>query len=225
MTRFHDRAFCNHGRLQAAALRGHYESYFQRANHDTRPLAFWIRYTVLVPRAAPERGVGELWAIYFDGERGRTVAVKERHPLASCAFSERELDARIASATLQEGRLQGRARSAGAAIGWQLEYACEEPPLLLLPERLYDGGFPKAKSLVGSPGALVGLAGVSTVLVDLSKSGALEALPAIVASGTRVVAYGSHVDRTLLDAAREAGVAEVLPRSAFFTRLPSLLRA
>lgn len=78
---------------------------------------------------------------------------------------------------------------------------------------------------VGSPDALVGLAGVSAVLVDLSKRGALEALPAIVASGTRVVAYGSHVDRTLLAAARDAGVAEVLPRSAFFTRLPSLLRA
>jgi len=77
---------------------------------------------------------------------------------------------------------------------------------------------------VGSPDALVGLAGVTAVLVDLSKRGALEALPAIVASAPRVVAYGSHVDRTLLDAARAAGVDEVLPRSAFFTRLPSILR-
>ena len=77
---------------------------------------------------------------------------------------------------------------------------------------------------VGSPDALVGLAGVSAVLVDLSKRGALEALPAIVASGNRVLAYGSHVDRTLLDAAREAGVDEVLPRSAFFGRLAELLQ-
>ena len=76
---------------------------------------------------------------------------------------------------------------------------------------------------VGSPDALVGLAGVSVVLVDLSKRGALDALPAIVASGTRVIAYGSHVDRDLLDAARAAGVDDVLPRSAFFTRLPSIL--
>ncbi len=78
---------------------------------------------------------------------------------------------------------------------------------------------------VATPDALVGLAGVSAVFVDLSKRGALEALPAIVASGARVVAYGSHVDRGLLEAARAAGVDEVLPRSAFFTRLPSLLRA
>lgn len=81
---------------------------------------------------------------------------------------------------------------------------------------------------VASPDALVGLAGVSVVLVDLSKRGALDALPAIVesfaTSSGRVIAYGSHVDRTLLDAARAAGVDDVLPRSAFFTRLPSLLR-
>jgi DNA-binding NarL/FixJ family response regulator len=79
-------------------------------------------------------------------------------------------------------------------------------------------------TFVASPDALVGLAGVTVALVDLSKRGALDALPAIVASGARVVAYGSHVDRSLLDAARAAGVHDVLPRSAFFARLPSLLR-
>jgi hypothetical protein len=153
LTRLEDRASCNRCRLPPAGRAGHYESYFQRANHDTRPLAFWIRYTILVPRAAPERAIGELWAIYFDGERGRTVAVKERHPLAACAFSDRELDARIGGATLEEGRLEGSAQSGGARIAWRLEYECEQAPVLLLPERLYEGGFPKAKTLVGSPGA------------------------------------------------------------------------
>ncbi len=32
---------------------GHYESYFQRANHPSRPLAFWIRYTVFSPAGRP----------------------------------------------------------------------------------------------------------------------------------------------------------------------------
>lgn len=31
---------------------GHYESFFQRANHPTRPLAFWIRYTIFSPKKA-----------------------------------------------------------------------------------------------------------------------------------------------------------------------------
>jgi PleD family two-component response regulator len=37
------------------------------------------------------------------------------------------------------------------------------------------------------------------------------------------VGYVSHVDTTTIDAARAAGVGEVLPRSAFTTRLPDIL--
>lgn len=72
---------------------------------------------------------------------------------------------------------------------------------------------------VARPEALVGLAGVDVVVVDLSKKGVLEALPGIVAGGVRVVGYGSHVDHQLLAAASEAGVEDVLPRSRFFSRL------
>jgi hypothetical protein len=76
---------------------------------------------------------------------------------------------------------------------------------------------------VRTPDALVGLAGVDVLVVDLSKRGAHDALAGIVASGVRVIAYGSHVDRATLDAARAAGVTEVLPRSAFFGSLASIL--
>jgi hypothetical protein len=50
---------------------GHYESFYQRANHPSRPLAFWIRYTIFSPAADPSRTRGELWAVLFDGESGR----------------------------------------------------------------------------------------------------------------------------------------------------------
>ena len=74
----------------------------------------------------------------------------------------------------------------------------------------------------GSPDALVAGAG-DVVVVDVGRPGALEALPGLVATGARVIAFGSHVDRTTLAAAREAGCTEVLARSAFFRDLPSLL--
>ena len=90
----------NAARVRLDERAGHYESYFQRANHPTRPLAFWIRYTALLPRAHPESGFGELWAVFFDGERGRNVAVKERFPIASCAFDRADLSLRIAAAQL-----------------------------------------------------------------------------------------------------------------------------
>ena len=56
----------------------------------------------------------------------------------------------------------------------------------------------------------------SVVLVDLGRPGVLEAISTLAAP---VVGFASHVDEGLLVAAREAGCAEVLPRSRFFRRL------
>lgn len=143
----------NGSRFRPEDPSGFYESYFQRANHPARPLAFWIRYTIFCPRGRPGEARGELWAIYFDGEKNRITAAKEALPIAECSFSRALLDARIGSATLTEGALQGRAASPSHALEWQLGYAGHEPPVLILPEALYERGFPKAKALVGTPNA------------------------------------------------------------------------
>lgn len=59
-------------------------------------------------------------------------------------------------------------------------------------------------------------------VVDLARPGAVDALSAINAK--RVVAFGSHVQRGVLDAARATGAAEVFPRSAFFAKTKTLLQ-
>jgi hypothetical protein len=75
--------------------------------------------------------------------------------------------------------------------------------------------------------ALGGLAGSTSghahrVVVDLDRPDALDAVVAASTAGVDVIAYGSHVERERLDDARAAG-AQVLARSAFFTRLIDLL--
>jgi hypothetical protein len=45
----------------------------------------------------------------------------------------------------------GRAASADHTLSWELAFAGQEKSLLLLPARLYQGSFPKAKSLVALP--------------------------------------------------------------------------
>ena len=55
--------------------------------------------------------------------------------------------------------------------------------------------------------------------------GTIAALKADAAtSGVRTLAYVSHVHADLIEAARSAGVDEVLARSAFTQRLPELLK-
>jgi hypothetical protein len=81
-------------------------------------------------------------------------------------------------------------------------------------------------AFVPSPAALPEAAGDSAaemVVVDLSRPGVLDVLAALASHGVRTIGFASHVDRTLLAAATQAGCTEVMPRSAFFRRLPELL--
>ena len=78
------------------------------------------------------------------------------------------------------------------------------------------------------PGALVGssiedaaVADADVILLDLASGIAPRD---VVALGSRVIAYGPHVDRDSLDAAIAAGCRQALPRSKVFRDLPELLR-
>ena len=139
-----DRSRCGAARWSGSTS-GHYESWFQRANHPTEALAFWIRYTVFIPTDGARPALGELWAILFDGEE--IVARKSEVPLAECTFSRDTIDVRIGESTLDQSHCTGSVED----VRWSLQYESPAPPLLMLPERLYTGGFPKAKLLVGSP--------------------------------------------------------------------------
>jgi len=130
---------------------GHYESYFLRANHPTRPLSFWIRYTVFSPKGRPQDAIGELWAVVADRERGLNLGVKTEVPIAQCRFDRDRLDVQIGDATLKDQRFQGSARTGAHEIRWYLRFDGTAPPLLLLPEKLYAARLPKAKSLVLVP--------------------------------------------------------------------------
>ena len=77
----------NCARYRAGQAPGHYESYFQRANHPAQPLAFWVRYTIFSPTGRPQDAIGELWAVVFNASTGRHVVAKTEVPIDRCAFS------------------------------------------------------------------------------------------------------------------------------------------
>ena len=74
---------------------------------------------------------------------------------------------------------------------------------------------------VPRPGDLSEATPDDVVAVDVSRPGVLDVVASVAAH--RIIGFGSHVDRDLLDAARAAGCTEVLARSAFFRRLAELL--
>ena len=131
--------------------RGHYESWFVRANHPTQARAFWIRYTIFSPKGRPEDAVGELWAIAFDQEADRVVAAKSVVPIAQSRFSQTTTDVRVGDASLSATALEGAVTMGETTVSWSLQYAGTDAPLLLLPEPLYKAPLPKAKALVPQP--------------------------------------------------------------------------
>lgn len=147
------RSTWNGARFRKGSKAGHYESWFQRANHPSRPLAFWIRYTIFVPSGGGE-AEGELWAVHFDGETDSISAVKRELSIAECRFAPSELKASIGDAELDSSSLEGAIEGNGQRIEWSLDFTSPRAPLLLLPRSLYRGSFPKAKALVGSPNAV-----------------------------------------------------------------------
>jgi hypothetical protein len=139
---------------------GFYESFFIRANHPEKPLAFWIRYTIFKPANNPSGALGEVWATWFDGDTGQHVSVKDELPFSECAFNPQAFDVKVGQAALKSGQASGAAGSSDT-IQWDLTFSGDREPLLLLPPKLYDLGFPKAKALVSLP--LASFSGTLTV--------------------------------------------------------------
>lgn len=139
---------------------GHVESYFLRANHPARPLALWLKATVLAPLEGP--AVAEAWFIFFDGEKGTTFAHRQTEPFPDASFAgvgAPELLARAAGLSLHLGP-RGTARGRFAApegtatvdVAWERDPSPVGKPLSIYPYRLLrTGPFPKSKLLTPFP--------------------------------------------------------------------------
>lgn len=152
------RAAANFTRFRGDKSRGHYESYFVRANNADTGQAFWIRYTIY--QGEPGRGskaaMGELWAIWF--ERGQApVAAKSEFPLHKAKYSHSHFSLDFDGATFDTTALEGGAGNCGPdTISWQLEIAPlgkarNAAPIFPLPLSSYDAPLPRAKFLVAQP--------------------------------------------------------------------------
>jgi hypothetical protein len=141
----------NASRLDLSSTDGFYESHFVRANHPSRPLAFWIRYTFFRSHNAGSPVIGQLWAVTFDAEADRFVALTQSYPMSQCSSSPGRLDIQIAGAIFDGSALQGSIEQNGHRLSWDLAYSGTGPPAFLLPMDFYDTGFPKAKVLTPVP--------------------------------------------------------------------------
>lgn len=139
---------------------GHVESYFLRGNHPTRPLAFWLKATILAPLEEPASAAS--WFVFFDGEEGTTFAHRQTEPFATSTFEGRgapelRVNAEGLSLTLgPRGTARGSFRAphgdAKVDLSWRADPSPIGKPLSIYPYRLLrKGPFPTSKLLTPFP--------------------------------------------------------------------------
>ena len=132
-------------------IKGHYESFFIRANHKTDPIAFWIRYTIFSPKNKNEDTIAELWAVVFNKQTNKHYSLKSENQLKESSFSNTSFNVNIADSILNDSAAKGEIKDLNNSIKWNLKIKCDNPELYLLPNKYYFISFPKAKSLVPKP--------------------------------------------------------------------------
>lgn len=158
----------NRVRFRPEHATGHYESIFLRANDPLMRRALWVRHTIFNPAPGSTSAAGqpgtlaELWAIYFDADKGH-IAVKQEFPYTTALFARDEFHIRmpakgVVQAEIKPGQVRGSGVTSSNHLNWDLKFSAHSDnarelsrPLYLLPENLYAGSFPAAKSLVSQP--------------------------------------------------------------------------
>ncbi|MFT7518646.1 MAG: hypothetical protein ACI9MC_000778 [Kiritimatiellia bacterium] len=137
------------------ARKGHVESWFVRANHPSRPLAVWLKITVLIPLKG--QAVADVWATTFNGESGVRFAAKTTRRLRPADFVG-GLKIEVAGCFLHlhagGGEARGRVDSGDEFVTWDLRWTRAEmgQPMCLLPtRRMIEWPFPKSKLLTPTP--------------------------------------------------------------------------
>lgn len=142
----------NASRLPIRGDKGHYESWFLRANHPTEPKALWLRHTFFRPAGHPEAACGELWAAWFDE---KVTGVRQELPLGRCYAGTTRLDLSFGDCRWTDGSARGEAKSDRHLLAWDLSYEQQGAPSPIYPRWAYKGSFPKAKQVTVVPHALV----------------------------------------------------------------------
>lgn len=134
---------------------GHVESYFVRANDPRRPRALWLKQTILSPLEGP--AVAETWFIWFDGERGTTIAQRVTQPWPDARYDEKTVATKAMTLEVTpsggaKGALEAPEGPVRFDLRWEPFASPLAAPLSIFPwQVLRVGPFPKSKLLTPLP--------------------------------------------------------------------------
>lgn len=116
--------------------RNHYEVWYLTGNHPTRPVGWWIRYTLEAPLDRPP--YCQLWFAHFDADDpSRTFGINRVLPIDQHDARAEPFAVRVGEATLRSDGARGALAGAGHEASWELSWAAGLEPLRQLPRPFY----------------------------------------------------------------------------------------
>lgn len=126
--------------------RGFYEVYYFKFNDVAQGVAFWLRYTLLIPVEGRGEPLGELWGIFFDvRDPKNNRAWKESFPISRVSSKKDPFELRIRKSVLRHDMARGEIFSGAGHLKWDLRVEPRQEGYRNLPGLLYRLPLPKTK--------------------------------------------------------------------------------
>lgn len=125
---------------------GFYEAFYIQVNDPVSGMAWWFRYSVVVPREGRGLPYAALWAVQYDqsGARG-PVAMKHIYPVSHYRFEKDRFILYIEDGFLTNSHSTGKIKHGDRALEWDIQWTPVSNNFIHYPSFLYKAPFPRTK--------------------------------------------------------------------------------
>lgn len=125
---------------------GFYEAYFVQVNDPVSGMAWWFRYSILVPKKGRGLPYAATWAVQYDmsGARG-PIAMKHICPLSHYKVEKDRFILYIEDGFLTNSHSTGKIKHGDRSLQWDVQWVPISENFIHFPESWYSSPFPRSK--------------------------------------------------------------------------------
>lgn len=129
---------------------GFYEAFYIQCNDPVSGMAWWFRYSIMVPKKGRGLPYAALWAVQYDqsGVRG-PFAMKHIYPISHVRIEKDRFILYIEDSFLTNSHATGKIRHGGRSLEWDIQWTPVGKNFIHYPDCLYTLPYPRSK--VASP--------------------------------------------------------------------------
>jgi hypothetical protein len=126
--------------------KGFYEAYYIQCNDPVTGMAWWFRYSLMIPMSGRGTPYCALWAVQFDqsGTRG-PIAMKHVFPISHYRFEKERFILYIEDGFVTNSHATGKIRHGDKSLEWDIQWTPVDNCFVHYPKILYRLPFPRTK--------------------------------------------------------------------------------